>query len=138
MEVYNQAKSIGENFLQSFFSNTSPNVRLVLLKQAQGQFYGSDSLLSFESETFFGNQQIFEKLNQLPIKQSEVKVYDIQPSGNGILIYLSGLLVVEGETNPMNFVRVFFLAAANNSYYSNYNLTFLILVKNDIYKVTFA
>jgi hypothetical protein len=116
---YNSAKSIGESFLQSFFSQ---NV------SGQASFYGNDSLLSFESEIFSGSQEIIGKLSSLPIKQSEVKNYEIQPSGTGILIYLSGLIIIEGESNPMNFVRVFFLANAGNSYY----------LKNDIYKVTFA
>jgi len=58
-----------------------------------------------------------EKLSSLPIKQAQVNNYEIQPSDTGVLIYLSGLLILEGESNPINFVRVFFLAALNNSYY---------------------
>jgi len=59
--------------------------------------------------------------------RSEVKNWDAQPSQNGIVIYLSGLLLIEGESNPINFVRVFFLAAANNSYYSkDHHLNFFI------------
>ena len=58
--------------------------------------------------------------------RSEVKSWDAQPSQNGIVIYISGLLLIEGETNPINFVRVFFLAAANNSYYSKDHHNFFI------------
>lgn len=60
------------------------------------------------------------KLAGLPISGYEVKNHEIQPSGNGILIYLSGLILITGETNPINFVRVFYLASANNSYYSKW------------------
>jgi hypothetical protein len=61
--------------------------------------------------------------------RSEVKSWDSQPSENGVVIYLSGLLLIEGETNPINFVRVFFLAQANNSFYSKdyFNSFFLII-----------
>jgi hypothetical protein len=52
--------------------------------------------------------------------RSEVKNWDAQPSENGVVIYLSGLLLIEGESNPINFVRVFFLAQANNSFYGKY------------------
>jgi hypothetical protein len=52
--------------------------------------------------------------------KSEVKSWDSQPSENGVVIYLSGLLLIDGESNPMNFVRVFFLAQANNSFYGKY------------------
>jgi hypothetical protein len=73
--------------------------------------------------------------------RSEVKVWDAQPSENGIVIYLSGLLLIEGESNPINFVRVFFLASANNSFFSKiYFISFLLIitVRNDIYKITFS
>ncbi len=52
--------------------------------------------------------------------QSKVNNYTVQPSNNGILIYLSGHLLIEGETNPVNFTRVFFLANANGSFYSKF------------------
>ncbi len=57
------------------------------------------------------------KLSTLPIEKATPTNYDIQPSGTSILIYISGNLVIQGETNPMNFVRVFLLANNNNSYY---------------------
>jgi len=45
-------------------------------------------------------------------------VYDTQPTGNGVLIFISGNLFIDGdETKPIPFVRVFNLCQYNNSYY---------------------
>jgi hypothetical protein len=76
-------------------------------------------MLSFESEIFSGAQSIAEKLASLKVA-SKVTGYDIQPSNGGILIYLSGLLQIEGESNPMNFIRCFFLHNNNGNYYSKF------------------
>jgi hypothetical protein len=66
-----------------------------------------------------------EKLISLKVSQ-QAKDWVIQPTGNGILIYLSGFILIEGESNPVNFIRVFNLANVNGSYYSKIILGLLI------------
>ena len=111
------ADNIGRQFLQAFFQ---PNVDI-------SNFYGNDSILSFESETFVGRDDIIGKLKNLQVSTIPTN-YSVQPSNNGILIFCSGNFQIVGEQNQMPFVRCIFLVNANGSYY----------IKNDIYKITFG
>ena len=115
---YNTAKNIGQQFLQTFFGKGPVNY---------ANFYGNDSVLTFEAEVFFGQAKICEKLQNLNLV-SNFTNFEVQPSVVGILIFVSGTCCISGETNQIPFMRVMFLAQANGSYY----------VKNDIYKITFA
>ena len=111
------ANDIGLQFLQAFFQ---PNADI-------GNFYGNDSILTFESENLIGKEEIVAKLKNLQVSTIP-KNYSVQPSLNGILIYFSGMFQIAGEQNQMPFTRCIFLAHNNGSYY----------IKNDIYKVTFG
>ena len=111
------ANDIGLQFLQAFFQ---PNADI-------GNFYGNDSILTFESENLIGKEEIVAKLKNLQVSTIP-KNYSVQPSLNGILIYFSGMFQIVGEQNQMPFTRCIFLAHNNGSYY----------IKNDIYKVTFG
>ena len=111
------ANDIGLQFLQAFFSQNADI----------SNFYGNDSILTFEAENFIGKDEIVGKLKNLQVNTIP-KNYSVQPSVNGILIYFAGMFQIAGEQNQMPFTRVIFLANSNGSYY----------IKNDIYKVTFA
>ena len=56
----------------------------------------------------------------------KINTHEIQPSNNGILIFMSGVLLLSGETNPLNFTRVFFVAQ---------NQQGQLYIKNDMYKL---
>ena len=111
------ANDIGLQFLQAFFSQNADI----------SNFYGNDSILTFETDNFIGKDEIVGKLKNLQVNTIP-KNYSVQPSVNGILIYFAGMFQIAGEQNQMPFTRVIFLANNNGSYY----------IKNDIYKVTFA
>ena len=111
------ANDIGLQFLQAFFSQNADI----------SNFYGNDSVLSFETDNFIGKDEIVGKLKNLQVNTIP-KNYSVQPSVNGILIYFAGMFQIAGEQNQMPFTRVIFLANNNGSYY----------IKNDIYKVTFG
>lgn len=115
---YNAAKNIGQQFLQTFFGKGTIDY---------ANYYGNDSVLTFESEVFFGQNNINEKLKSLNLA-SNFTNFEVQPSANGILIFVSGTCCIAGESNQIPFMRVMFLAQSNGSYY----------VKNDIYKITFG
>jgi len=68
------------------------------------------------------------KIGGLPISKYDVKNWDIQPSGNSILIYLSGVLYVSGENNPINFVRNFILSPTQNG--SFYGKKYKIIINS--------
>ena len=111
------ANNIGVQFLQAFFS---PGADI-------SNFYGNDSILTFESENLIGKEEIVAKLKNMQFNTIPNN-YSVQPSVNGILIYFSGMFQIAGEQNQMPFTRCIFLANNNGSYY----------IKNDIYKVTFG
>ena len=113
----NTANNIGTQFLQAFFKNGADI----------SNFYGQDSILTFERDTFIGKDDILSKLKMVQVNTIPNN-YSIQPSENGILIYCSGNFNIVGETNLMPFMRCIFLVCKNGSYY----------IKNDIYKITFA
>ena len=111
------ADNIGRQFLQAFF-NKGTDI---------SNFYGNDSILTFESEVYIGTQNIVNKLSTLNLN-SNFTNYEAQPSVQGILLFVSGTCCLPGENNQLPFMRIIFLANANGSYY----------VKNDIYKITFG
>lgn len=111
---------IGESFLKQFFSNNS--------KEHISMFYGNDSILSVENDKYAGTNNITEKLSSISA-QYQVSFNEIQPSQNGLLIFLSGKMLLHGETNPINFHRIFFLAPTENG---------SIYIKNDMFLITFG
>ena len=114
---YNTAKNIGKQFLEVFLK---PGVNF-------SNFYGNDSILTFESEVYIGTQNIVNKLSTINLN-SDFTNYEAQPSVQGILLFVSGNCCLQNESNKFPFMRIIFLANANGSYY----------VKNDIYKITFG
>ena len=114
---YAAAENIGKQFLQAFCAKDVN----------YNNFYGNDSMLTFETEQFYGAQNIITKLTQTNINLKPNN-YSIQPSNNGIIIYFSGMLNIDGDSNDMPFTRVIFLAQNDGKFY----------VKNDIYKITFG
>ena len=117
---------IGEQFLQQFFSSSDINVRFFDSYQHYANYYASDSILSVEKKKFVGTNDIATKLSSVP-GAMQVNTHEIQPSNNGIIIFMSGLLQLQGEKNAFPFCRVFFLTSNQNGN---------IYVKNDMYKLT--
>lgn len=115
---YDTAKSIGEQFLNAFFNKGPVDYSI---------YYGNDSVLTFESDVYFGASNITAKLQSLNVTITFTH-YDIQPGVTGILLLISGAICLQGETNHLPFMRVMYLAQKNGSYY----------IKNDVYKITFG
>ena len=115
---YDTAKSIGEQFLNAFFNKGPIDYSI---------YYGNDSVLTFESDVYFGASNITAKLQSLNVTTTFTHC-DIQPGVTGILLLISGAICLQGETNHLPFMRVMYLAQKNGSYY----------IKNDVYKITFG
>ena len=115
---YDTAKSIGEQFLNAFFNKGPIDYSI---------YYGNDSVLTFESDVYFGASNITAKLQSLNVITTFTHC-DIQPGVTGILLLISGAICLQGETNHLPFMRVMYLAQKNGSYY----------IKNDVYKITFG
>lgn len=106
---------------------TLVNNFLMLFSIDYSSYYGNDSVLTFESEIFFGATNITTKLQSLNVATTFTHC-DIQPGVSGILLLTSGTICLQGETNHLPFMRVMYLSQLNGSYY----------VKNDVYKITFG
>jgi hypothetical protein len=90
-------------------------------------------MLSFEGQPFQGGQAIVEKLASLPFQkvQHKVSTVDVQPSSTAntsILVFVTGQLLVDEETNPQFFSQVFQLLSDNGNWY----------VFNDIFRLNLA
>jgi len=67
-------------------------------------------MLTFEGNKVQGAQNITNRLTSLPFSQVKHKIdtIDPQPSpGNGVLVFVSGQLLTEGESHPQRFSQVF-------------------------------
>mmetsp|Transcript_18237 Transcript_18237/g.29968 ORF Transcript_18237/g.29968 Transcript_18237/m.29968 type:complete len:94 (-) Transcript_18237:324-605(-) len=71
-------------------------------------------MLTFEGQQFQGAQAILQKLTGLPFAkvQHQVITIDSQPSPaqnspTGVLVFVSGTLLVEGSEQPLKFSQVF-------------------------------
>ncbi|RMZ90685.1 hypothetical protein DV736_g2088, partial [Chaetothyriales sp. CBS 134916] len=93
--------------------------------------YRDASILIFEQETVTGPQAIVEKLTGLPFQkvQHRVDTLDSQPSNaeGGILVMVTGALIVDDQPHPMNYTQVFNLLKSSGSYY----------VHNDIFRLIY-
>jgi len=94
--------------------------------------YRDNSMLTFESAAVQGSAGIIEKLAGLPFQrvQHQVATIDAQPSSEagGILVLVSGALLVDEEQKPMSYTQVFqLLPDGAGSYY----------VFNDIFRLVY-
>jgi len=72
--------------------------------------YGQDSWLSFEGAKVKGQNEIIAKLVSLPFTnpQHRIDTVDAQACpNNGILVFVSGALITEGESHPQRFSQIF-------------------------------
>ncbi|KAK7943203.1 nuclear transport factor 2 (ntf-2) [Apiospora hydei] len=93
--------------------------------------YRENSMLTFESSASLGAQAIVEKLSGLPFQQvkHQVSTLDAQPStGGGVLVLVTGQLLVDEEQRPMNYTQTFHLVPEGGSFF----------VFNDIFKLVYG
>jgi len=102
-------------------------------RKALAPLYRDNSMLTFESDAIAGATRIVEKLSSLPFEKVKhaVSTLDAQPSGDtgGILILVTGALLVDDEQRPMNYSQTFqLLPDGAGSYF----------IFNDIFKLVFG
>eukprot|EP00928_Gymnodinium_smaydae_P099660 TRINITY_DN9572_c0_g1_i1.p1 TRINITY_DN9572_c0_g1~~TRINITY_DN9572_c0_g1_i1.p1 ORF type:complete len:124 (+),score=32.88 TRINITY_DN9572_c0_g1_i1:72-443(+) len=101
-------QQVGEQFVQHYYQTFDRN-RAELLP-----LYGDTSMLTFEGEQHQGAQNIVQKIASLPFQKVAhqiVKVdYQPSPANNGVVIFVTGNLLVDDNQNPLKFAQVFMLA----------------------------
>ena len=91
-------KAFTDHYYQTFDTNRS----------ALASLYQDASMLTFEGQQFQGTQAIVEKLTGLPFQsvQHRVVSLDAQPThAGGLLVFVTGQLLTDGESKPLNHRR---------------------------------
>jgi len=93
--------------------------------------YRDSSMLSWEAQPFQGARNIIGKLTSLPFQkvQHKITTQDAQPaSSTNIIVLVTGLLLVDGGENALQFSQTFQLVPDGGSYY----------VLNDIFRLNYG
>jgi len=93
--------------------------------------YRDNSMLTFETSAVQGTAGIIEKLSGLPFQQvkHQVATLDAQPSSEqgGILVLVTGKLLVDAEQNPMSYTQAFQLLPDGAGSYFVFNDVFRLV-----------
>ncbi|KAH8884672.1 nuclear transport factor 2 [Thozetella sp. PMI_491] len=100
-------------------------------RKGLASLYRPNSMLTFESASVLGSNAIVEKLAGLPFQKvkHQLATLDAQPSLNdGVLILVTGQLLVDEEQRPMSYTQTFHLQRDDHGYF----------VYNDVFKLVYA
>ncbi|KAH8647820.1 hypothetical protein BX600DRAFT_518233 [Xylariales sp. PMI_506] len=116
-------------FINGYYTGISSDV------QGLSAVYGSESVMTFESQKFEGAQSILQKLTTLTFKMSNhnLSTIDVQLASGDLLILVTGKLKVDEDENLINFVQNFKVSVTQGS--SGEITGFSI--RNDIFKLVY-
>ncbi|KAK9832539.1 hypothetical protein WJX81_007417 [Elliptochloris bilobata] len=115
------AKAFSDHYYNTFDSN----------RAALGSLYQETSILTFEGNKVQGAGAILQKLTSLPFQacQHKISSIDAQPSiSGGLIVFVTGQLLPEGEANALKFSQIFHLAPVGNSF----------VITNDLFRLNYA
>ncbi|RGP77885.1 nuclear transport factor 2 [Fusarium longipes] len=119
-------EEVAKQFVE-FYYNTFDSDRKGL-----SALYRPNSMLTFESSSVLGAESIAEKLVSLPFQKvkHQVTTLDAQPSNDqgGVIILITGALLIDEEQNPMNFSQTFQLQRDAAGQYYVYNDLFKLVL----------
>ncbi|KAF7590568.1 Nuclear transport factor 2 [Aspergillus hancockii] len=120
-------QSIAQQFVQFYYQTFDAN------RAQLAGLYRDQSMLTFETNSVQGVGGIIEKLTSLPFQKvvHQVGTLDAQPSNEqgGILVMVTGALLVDEEQKPMNYTQTFqLLPDGAGSYF----------VFNDIFRLVYG
>ncbi|EAU35025.1 nuclear transport factor 2 [Aspergillus terreus NIH2624] len=120
-------QSIAQQFVTFYYQTFDSN------RQGLAGLYRDQSMLTFETSSVQGVAGIIEKLVSLPFQKvaHQVGTLDAQPSNTegGILVMVTGALLVDEEQKPMNYTQSFqLLPDGQGSYF----------VFNDIFRLVYG
>ena len=120
-----QFAQVGQQFVDHYYKTFDSN------RSQLGSLYGADSLLTFESEQFRGAQSIIQKLSSLPFQsvKHQIVTADFQPGpNNGVMVLVTGTLLVDDGQNPLKYAQTFQLGPCPTGYY----------VLNDMFRLNYG
>jgi hypothetical protein len=121
----NDPNAVAKAFTDHYYSTFDNN------RPALASLYQEQSMLTFEGQQFQGQQSIMDKLSGLPFQsvQHRVVSLDGQPSvGGGLVVFVTGQLITDGESKPLNFSQVFCLMNVGGNY----------VVTNDMFRLNYG
>jgi hypothetical protein len=113
MQSVDQAETIGRQFVEHYYNTFQTD------KGSLGRLYHAESIMNWETKRHIGQQAIAQHLATLPFGKIEFKIVttDCQPtSASGVMVFVTGQLLTEGESRPLNFSQIFHLMNANNAW----------------------
>ncbi|KAG5925690.1 Nuclear transport factor 2 [Claviceps africana] len=120
-------EEVAKTFIQFYYNKFDED-----RKELAG-LYRNNSMLTFESASSLGVEAIAKKLTNLPFQKvkHQVSTLDAQPSNDngGIIILVTGQLLVDEEQRPMSFSQSFQLSLDGAGQY---------FVFNDIFKLVYG
>ncbi|EKD12168.1 hypothetical protein LZ554_005267 [Drepanopeziza brunnea f. sp. 'monogermtubi'] len=120
-------ESIAKQFTEYYYNQFDQD------RKQLAPLYRDNSMLTFESSSIAGVGGIVDKLSSLPFVKVKhaVSTLDAQPSGDhgGILILVTGALLVDEEQRPMNYSQAFQLMPDGQGSY---------FIFNDVFKLVFG
>ncbi|KXH59742.1 nuclear transport factor 2 [Colletotrichum salicis] len=119
-------EEIAKQFIEFYYNQFDTD------RKQLASLYREQSMLTFESASSLGVNSIVEKLSSLPFEKvkHQVTTLDSQPTTEGgIIILVTGQLLVDEEQRPMSYTQAFqLLRDPSGSYF----------VFNDIFKLVYA
>ncbi|KAL2222818.1 putative nuclear transport factor NTF-2 [Thermoascus aurantiacus ATCC 26904] len=120
-------RAVAEQFVNFYYQTFDSN------RSNLAGLYRDQSMLTFENSAHQGTANILEKLTSLPFQKvvHKVSTLDAQPSNEagGILVMVTGALLVDEEQNPQGYTQTFqLLPDGQGSYF----------VLNDIFRLVYA
>ncbi|OQD63782.1 hypothetical protein PENPOL_c009G04578 [Penicillium polonicum] len=130
-QIYNFVKmadfnAIAQQFVQFYYQTFDGN------RAGLAGLYRDQSMLTFETSSVQGVSAITEKLGALPFQkvQHQIATFDAQPSsGDGIVVLVTGALLVDEEQKPMNYTQCFKLQPDGAGSY---------FVLNDVFRLIYS
>ncbi|KOC16292.1 putative nuclear transport factor NTF-2 [Aspergillus flavus AF70] len=117
--------AVAQQFVEFYYKTFDEN------RASLAGLYRDNSMLTFETESILGAANVVAKLTSLPFQkvQHQVNTLDAQPSNEqgGILVLVTGALLVDEEQRPMNYTQTFQLLPDGTGSYFVYNDVFRLV-----------
>ncbi|OQD76025.1 hypothetical protein PENDEC_c005G05179 [Penicillium decumbens] len=96
--------TVAQQFVEFYYQTFDNN------RSGLAPLYRDQSMLTFETSSVQGAASITEKLISLPFQQvrHQIATFDAQPSSEGgIIVLVTGALIVDEEQKPMSYTQLF-------------------------------
>ncbi|WRT65488.1 uncharacterized protein IL334_002431 [Kwoniella shivajii] len=108
--------AIAEQFTQFYYQQFDSD------RKGLASLYRDTSMMTWESTQIQGSPAITEKLVNLPFEKVQHKIVTIDaqpssPSTASLIVLVTGQLLVDDGTNPLQFTQVFHLMPEGGSYF---------------------